>query len=224
MTKSHSSERASDLRIRLSRARLQLLLGPADGDVLALAAAAVRGGVDVVQLRWKGGPTDEVARLAAALVRGVGEAALVLVDDDLDAAIAAGAHGVHVGRDDVPVEEARRRLGPIPLVGLSTHDAPAAFAAGARGADHVGFGAMYPTSTKARPRVIGPAALGGLAGLELPCFAIGGIDRSNVAEVVAAGGDRIAVSRAIVAADDPEEAARELRRALDGASARGRNP
>lgn len=214
----------SDPRERLAAARLQLLIGRADGDVLGLVRAAVGGGVDVVQLRWKGGRTDEVAALAEELVRAVGDRALVLVNDDVEAALAGGAHGVHVGEEDAPVEEVRRRVGPTALIGLSTHDAAAARGAKGRGADYIGFGAMFETTTKARPRVIGPEALATLGGLDVPCFAIGGIDRTNVARVVAGGATRIAVSRAIVGAEDPRAAASELRAALERASPEGRSP
>src|SRR5690606_26151937 len=177
MTNRHRAVDAGpERRQRLSRARLQVLIGPSDGDVVSLATASVRGGADVVQLRWKGGGTAEVAALAAELVLAVGERALVLVNDDVEAARIAGADGVHVGEDDLPPEEARRRLGPELLVCLSTHDATAAAAAQARGADAIGFGAMYRTATKERPRIIGPGALAALEGLRIPCFAIGGID------------------------------------------------
>ena len=210
MTKSHPDER----RRRLEAARLCVLLGPSDGDVEALAGAAVAGGADMVQLRWKGGATGEVAALAERLVAGVGDRALVIVNDDVEAAVAAGAHGVHLGQDDLPIEEARRRLGPGMLLGLSTHDAAAAHGARARGADSIGFGAMFATATKDRPDVIGPAALDGVRDLDLPCFAIGGIDASNVARLVERGCARVAVSRAVVGAADPEAAARALLAAL----------
>jgi thiamine-phosphate pyrophosphorylase len=174
--------------------------------------AALRGGVDVVQIRDRSAPDGELLE-AIADARTVTQLHRVPlgVNDRPDLAVLAGADFVHVGQEDIPVESARSFGLPV---GLSTH-APQEI--DAADADYIGVGPVYATPTKeGRPAV----------GLELVCyaaehasrpwFAIGGIDASNVREVVAAGARRIAVVRAIGDAADPERAAAELRVALPG--------
>ncbi|HWM13610.1 MAG TPA: thiamine phosphate synthase [Gaiellaceae bacterium] len=192
-------------------ARLYLVTG-ARPDLAAFLEAAVRGGVDIVQLREKELPDGELVRVleeARAVTRRL--AVPLVVNDRPDLAVLVGADYVHVGQDDLPLH-AVRRFG-IPA-GLSTHSRAELEAAEA---DYVAVGPVFATPTKpGRPAV----------GLELvrhaaerapaPWFAIGGIGRTNVAEVVAAGARRIAVVRAIGDAGDPEAAARELREALPG--------
>ncbi len=187
-------------------------------DPLAVARAAVGGGASIVQVRWKNRPTAEVAAFAAKLRAEVGDAALVVVNDDVDAALAAGADGVHVGQDDAPIERVRARAGDRLLVGVSTHSLAQAIAVKEAGADLIGIGAMFATATKTAPVVIGPAALEGLPAEigALPVFPIGGIDASNVNELVRRGVRRAAVSRAITHADDPRAAAAAILRVLSG--------
>lgn len=190
-------------------ARLYLVT-PAREDLPAFLEAAVRGGVDLVQVREKELPDGrllEVLAEAREVTRRLGVP--LVVNDRPDLAVLVEADYVHLGQDDLPVDAARR-LGLA--VGLSTHTQGELERAEA---DYVGVGPVYATPTKA-----GRAAVG----LELvrhaaehapaPWFAIGGIDAGNVGEVVAAGARRIAVVRAIGEAADPERAARELRGAL----------
>ncbi len=180
--------------------------------------AALDGGVDVVQLRMKDAPDDAILR-EAAWMREACAAARVpfLVNDRPDLAAAAGADGVHVGQDDVPVAEARRAAGPGRLVGLSTH-APAQLAAAVAAApDYVAVGPVHATPTKpGRPAAgldyVCHAASAAPAGL--PWFAIGGIDATTIGAVVDAGARRVVVVRAITEAPDPAAAAAVLRAAL----------
>lgn len=177
----------------------------------------MRGGVDMVQLREKQLPDEDV--LAAAdvcreLCARFG--ALFWINDRPDLAKAAGADGVHVGQDDMPPREARRILGEEHLIGLSTH-APGQLAKALREPiDEISVGPVFATPTKPgrRPAGLEYVRHAAHAARHRPWFAIGGIDRDTVGEVVAAGARRIAVVRAIVDADDPERAARELRPAL----------
>lgn len=193
--------------------RLYLITGarPDLGDFLE---AAIAGGVDVVQLREKALddrtllPALETAR-AVTVRRGVP----LVVNDRPDLALLVEADAVHVGQDDLPVA-AVRRLG-LP-VGLSTH-APAQI--DAADADYIGVGPVFATPTKpGRPAVGLELVRYAATHARLPWFAIGGIDLENASAVVAAGASRIAVVRAIGDASDPEEAARRLRRALEGAA------
>ncbi len=191
------------------RSRLYLITG-ARPDLPAFLEAAVRGGVDLVQVREKGLGDHELLRVleeAREATRRLGVP--LVVNDRLDLAVLVGADLVHVGQDDLPVSAARRFGLPV---GLSTHSPEQLAAAEAA---YVGVGPVFATPTKAgRP----PAGLAyvrhAAAAARVPWFAIGGIDRTNVGEVVAAGAERIAVVRAIGDAADPERAAGELRAAL----------
>jgi thiamine-phosphate pyrophosphorylase len=199
------------VRERLSQSRLYLVLTGADADILQ---PALLGGVDIVQLRDKESE-DEALVAAAAPFRAACEehGALFVLNDRPDLVESCGAHGVHVGRNDMPVADARALVGPDRLVGLSA--STAAELADVAGADYVGVTA-FATPTK-QDAVAGGLELLRLAAeaLTMPWFAIGGIELSNLAEVTAAGAPGIAVVRAIRDAEDPQSAARMLRAALD---------
>jgi thiamine-phosphate pyrophosphorylase len=190
-------------------ARLYLITG-ARPDLGAFLEAAVRGGVDLVQVREKELPDGELLAVleeARAMTRRL-DVPLV-VNDRPDLAVLAGADFVHVGQDDLPLP-AVRRFG-IPA-GLSTHSREEVDRAEA---DYIAVGPVFATPTKpGRPAVGLDLVRYAAVHAPAPWFAIGGIDRTNVADVVGAGARRIAVVRAIGDADDPEAAARGLRRAL----------
>jgi thiamine-phosphate pyrophosphorylase len=203
-------------RARLARSRLYFVTDAVSEELLE---AALRGGVDVVQLRDKELADDELVRVAERFRHACARhGALLVLNDRPDLVERCGADGVHVGQDDMPLAEARRFVGADRLVGLSTHAREQLENAG--DADYVGVGTIFATPTKP-----GNDA----AGLDLvrvaryaarvPWFAIGGIDRSNVDDVVAAGANGVAVVRAIRDAGDPEDAARELRAALPAGEA-----
>ena len=201
-------------RERLRRARLYLVADAAAEHVLG---PALRGGVDMVQLRDKDASDDEILSAAArwrALCDEHG--ALFWLNDRPDLARAAGADGLHLGQDDLPVAEAREQLGPDVLIGLSTHTPEQFDAALGSGADQLSVGPVWETPTKAgRPAAgLDYVRYAAERAPDYPWFAIGGIDRTNVHEVIAAGGRRIVVVRAIRNADDPERAAAQLREVL----------
>jgi thiamine-phosphate pyrophosphorylase len=186
------------------------LITPARPDLAVFLEAAVRGGVDLVQVREKGLADRELLpRLEEAreITRRLGVP--LVVNDRPDLAVLVEADYVHLGQDDMPVAAARR-FGVA--VGLSTHSRDEIDAATA---DYIGVGPVYSTPTKeGRPPVGLELVRYAAERARVPWFAIGGIDVSNAAEVVAAGATRIAVVRAIGNAPDPEAAARELRGAL----------
>jgi thiamine-phosphate pyrophosphorylase len=176
--------------------------------------AALAGGVDVFQLRDKGA-SDHALLAAADMARDLCHeaGALFIVNDRPDLALAADADGVHVGQDDMPVQDARAIVGTGRIVGLSTHSRQQVDAAA--GVDYFAVGPVHATPTKAgRPPVGLELVTYAAAQARVPFFAIGGIDTTNVRAVVAAGAQRIVVVRAIAQADDPEAAARALRAAL----------
>ncbi len=190
----------------------------------AEAAAAIAGGAGVLQVRVKVAPSGEVLRVAREAVALAAGRALVLVNDRADLALLAGADGVHVGDDDLPPEEARRLVGPGLLVGRTTRTLAEARAAIAAGADHVGFGPIFATTTKALavpPRGLEP--LREVTGaLRAPVVAIGGIEEDTIADVSRAGAACAAVVGAIFRRGDPAENARRLAQAF--ARARGERP
>jgi thiamine-phosphate pyrophosphorylase len=181
--------------------------------------AALRGGVDMVQLRMKS--SDDAAILAAArrFARACAAyGALFMLNDRPELVAPARADGVHLGQDDVTVQEARAIVGPEPLVGLSTHSPEQVELAGETDVDYIGVGPVYETPTKPGRPAVGVELVGyAAAHSRLEFFAIGGIFTANLAPVRAAGATRIAVVRALTEAADPERAARELREAIGAA-------
>lgn len=197
-----------DRRKRLEHARLYMVC---DAQSDRFVDAALRGGVDIVQLRIKVGSDTEILDHAARFRRICGHhGALLILNDRPDLAVAAGADGVHVGQDDVPVARARELVGSDRLVGLSTHS-PAQID-GAAGVDYIGVGPVYETPTKPGRTAVGLGLVRyAAAHAGVPFFAIGGIDRSNIGAVRDAGAQRVAVVRALTESADPESAARALR-------------
>jgi thiamine-phosphate pyrophosphorylase len=212
-------EPAPDLRKRLGEARLYLCTdGRRErGDLAEFLDAALRGGVDVVQLREKGLEAREELELLEVVADAARRhGALWAVNDRADVAAAAGAEVLHLGQDDLPVPYARRIVGPGPLVGRSTHDQAQVDAADAEpDVDYFCVGPTWPTPTKpGRPAPGLELTRYAAARATRPWFAIGGIDADRLDEVVGAGASRVVVVRAVTEAADPEAAARELRARL----------
>jgi len=189
-------------------ARLYLIVTPAlcRGDVVETVRAAVRGGVDLVQLRDKDATDCEFLRLARTLA----EFPLIL-NDRVHLVHEAGALGAHVGEDDMTPKEARAELGPGKLLGVSTHNREELEAL--EDVDYAGLGPMFTTNTKQLTRTPGGPDLvrHTIDATTLPIFPIGGIHAGNAPALIAAGAMRLAVSSAICAAEDPERAAAALR-------------
>jgi thiamine-phosphate pyrophosphorylase len=200
-----------DVRNALGAARLYLVCGEQTD---AFLRQALRGGVDIVQLRLKDASDETIiatARRYAAVCHEHG--APLILNDRPDLVQAAGADGVHVGQDDTPVAQARALVGPDRIIGLSTHSPAQIDAAAAEPEiDYIGVGPVHATPTKpGRPAVGLELVRYAAAHATTPFFAIGGIDAGNLAAVRTAGAARIAVVRAITEASDPEAAARALR-------------
>jgi len=181
-------------------------------DPLDIARAAVDGGARLLQLRDKTrekGLQFSVAESLASLCREAD--ALFIVNDHADLALAVGADGVHVGQKDLPVAAVRQLVGPEMIVGASTNNADEARRAQADGADYVSVGRLFETGSKADTRPATTETLRAVkAAVSVPVCAIGGINESNVDEVIAAGADMVAVISAVCSAPDPREAARRL--------------
>ncbi|HEV2475055.1 MAG TPA: thiamine phosphate synthase [Candidatus Dormibacteraeota bacterium] len=210
-----SVSRQASRNPQLARAGLYVITPDAPAErVLEVAAAAVRGGADIVQLRHKSMPRGELLELAKRLRASI-EGALFVVNDYVDIALLSEADGVHLGPDDLSIASARRVAGDRLLIGASASTPERAHQAVAQGADYLGCGPAFATPIKAEKRVIGPEGIAAIARrVDVPVFAIGGIDASNLPQLTAAGLHRVCVLRAVGDAPDPEEATRELRAML----------
>ncbi len=202
--------------MNIKDARLLLVTDPRP-DLAARVEAAVRGGVDVVQLRDKEATREGLIPLAEELKDACERGgALFTVNDDVELARLVGAAGVHLGEDDDPTSRAREVLGRDTVVGRSAGGVGEALEAIRRGADYLGVGAVYTTPTKPEGDVAGLGLIRALAreSLPVPWFAIGGVTLETAPSVAAAGAPGFAVVRAVLDAEDPERAARELRSML----------
>jgi len=181
-------------------------------DLDDLLAAVIDGGCRMVQLREKDWPSGRVLPVARRLRERCGRAGVTfVVNDRVDLAVAVGADGVHLGQDDLPARAARPLLRPGMLLGVSTHGVEQARAARDDGADYVAVGSMFATATKPDFQLVGPALIRKLRGeIRVPLIGIGGITHDNVAEVVRAGADGVAVISAVCAAPDPASATRRF--------------
>lgn len=191
-------------------AHLYLLFTPENclADPWETLRAAIQGGVDLVQWRRKEQDQSGLERCREICTA---RAVPLIINDDVEVATQLDLAGAHIGQDDMPADQARDLLGTQRWLGISTHTLDQLRVAEAAGADYLGFGPIYPTSTKGYREGLGDAALAAaLAATDLPIFAIGGIDADNLSSLVSRGCPRIAVSGCILNAEDPELAARAL--------------
>lgn len=185
---------------------------------MEITRLAIAGGADTIQYRQKSGSTREMIEIARNMKQLCSEAGVTfIVNDRLDVAIAAEADGVHLGQDDFPIPMARELLGEGRIIGGSAATLDEARKCLSEGADYVGFGPVYPTSSKddAGP-VSGIDILKQVVEIiPLPIIAIGGVGAENIPDVMRAGAHGIAVISAVCCQDDPEEATRSLYQALN---------
>jgi thiamine-phosphate diphosphorylase len=186
----------------------------------ALVAQALEGGATAVQLRWKSGPLRDAVELGRALrqlCRAAG--ALFIVNDRLDLALAVEADGVHLGVTDLPVAEARRLASDDLVIGFSPETLEQAQQAEAAGADYLGVGPIYATTTK--PDAGAPVGVAQVQAIvqrvQIPVVGIGGITAANAAEVIRAGAAGVAVIAAVFGAEDVRGATAALRQVVDAA-------
>lgn len=215
-------------RLPLSRWRLYLITDERlsrGRSHLEVAEAAIRGGVDVIQLRDKEASGDRLYEAALSLRKLTRDANIpFFVNDRLDVALAVDADGVHLGQEDLPARAARKLLGPGKLLGVSAETVEEALRAEREGADYLGVGPVFE-ARGTKPDAGGPQGLAQVsrirAGTRLPIVAIGGIDAGNARMVLEAGADAVAVISAVVGDDDVEGAARRLKRSLAGRGSGG---
>ena len=194
-------------------------------ELVDILDAALAGGSRMIQLSEREWPSGRVLPVAERLrARCAAAGATFIVNDRVDLAVAVGADGVHVGQEDLPARAARPLLRPGMILGVSTHSVAQARAAQADGADYVAVGSMFPTRSKAEFELVGPDLLRKLRGeIRVPLIGIGGITHANVAQVIEAGADGVAVISAVCAAENPRASAERflaLIRAARGLTAR----
>lgn len=204
---------------RLEESRLYLMLIGSvlrQRDHVSSLKAALDGGVDIVQLREKELTDREFLGLAEPLRRLCEEYDVIcLVNDRPQLARAIDADGVHLGNDDLPPQAARRVVGQGRIVGVTAHSLEEALVGQGGGADYLGFGTMFPTSTKVGLEIRGREEYARLGDrIDLPIFAVGGINLENLSELLEIGIRRVAVASAILQADDITAAAAEFKRRL----------
>ncbi len=187
-------------------------------DAGKVASSLLRGGADLLQLRAKNHDLATIRRVAEELLPLCREAGVPFILNDFpDLAASLDADGVHLGQDDGRLATARSLIGPGKIIGRSTHSLDQARAALAEGADYIGFGPLFPTPTKLGRPGIGLENIASMereVGAEIPAFCIGGINRSNLPEVLFAGARRVVVVSDLLTASDVEGAAREIKSAI----------
>lgn len=180
-------------------------------DAPGAATQMIEGGVDIIQLRAKDFPEEQIQELGERLISVTEPAGIPLIINDFPEIVPAiGAQGAHVGQDDRAVEDARWRAGrslageaPRPIIGKSTHSIGQAIAAEHEGADYIGFGPLFATPTKPDRPAIGLEEIRRLhEAVKIPIFCIGGIKAGNLASVLAAGAQRVVIVSGILTAPD----------------------
>ncbi len=195
-----------DLRKVIKEARLYVLLTTnlCKHPVIDTARLAISGGAEVLQLRGRDVPEKELRWLAMELRELTKELGTVfIINDSPGIAKEVQADGLHIGQEDIPIEEARRLVGDDRLIGFSAHSLQGARHAQALGADYLGVGPIFRTDTKAQADPVGTQLIGLIVReIDIPFFAIGGINTDNIREVLDAGAKRVAVCSAIVSQED----------------------
>lgn len=202
-------------REKLEKAKIYLLFIPSlcRGNAFHTLEAVLRAGVDVVQVREKEATSKELLSLSEEVVRLVRGRALVIVNDRADIAALAHADGVHLGQDDLPVGEARKIVGSNQLIGLSTHSLTQLETGQNSGADYLGFGPIFPTSTKGYSQGVGDEDLVKFQKRrKLPVFLLGGITPENL--VALRKPERIAVASAVLSDPKPAQVVKNFRQLL----------
>ena len=203
---------------------LYVIVGPdatRDRPVVEVAEAALRGGARLLQLRDKTGDRGDVLPVAVRLRElCYDHDALLFVNDDIALGFACDADGVHLGQSDLPVDVARKILGPGKLIGRSNNTDAEVVESVSMCVNYVAVGAVFPTTTvgKGARQAIGLDGVRSARAItDIPLVAIGGINERNVADVIRAGADCVSVISAVTMADDPEAAARRLADAIEDA-------
>lgn len=199
----------------LKKSQLYLILdkeAAGKSAVSSIARRALTSRIGIIQLRDKVSAKETVVRDAFSLKKALsGTQALFIINDFVDVAKITDADGVHLGQTDTSIDTSRRILGKDKIVGISCHTLKQALDAQRKGADYIGIGPVYPTPTKPEYQPVGLKLIRAIKGkIKIPFFAIGNINRHNLAEVKIAGAKRIAVCRAVLKSKDIKASINEL--------------
>jgi len=183
---------------------------------LPVVEAACKGGATIIQLREKDRPTREYLKMAVATHEITSRYGIpLIIDDRVDVALAIGAEGVHVGQSDMPVRLARKLMGADKIIGATAKTVPQALEAYEQGADYLGCGAIYPTTTHVNTVITPVETLKDVVkAVPIPVNAIGGLNKDNIFVLKGSGIAGICVVSAIMKSADPETATRELKEAF----------
>lgn len=187
------------------------------GSAEKTAIEVLEGGAKIIQLRAKDAPTGPMLEAARKIkAKALGYGALFIVNDRVDVALLSRANGVHLGGDDIPLEDARELLGKNAIIGISTHTRREAIEAQKRGADYISFGPVFATKTKKdalSPRGI-EALKEAIEAVSIPVVAIGGINEKNLSDVLMTGGNAVAIISGILTAPSIRDRVKTLGKVL----------
>jgi thiamine-phosphate pyrophosphorylase len=206
----------------LKAAKLYLILDTEVADyqeLFDILKQALTGGVDIVQLRDKEGTARQIVDFSRRVRKYLRQRIPFIINDRVDCAVASAADGVHLGQEDLPIETARKILGPRAIIGISCQTLTQARLAQIAGADYIGFGSVFKTLTKPKRPEMNPQLLAQvIRKISIPVFAIGGINADNISQIVSLGVNRVAITRAVSLAKDAKMAVQELRLCLENKS------
>jgi thiamine-phosphate pyrophosphorylase len=182
-----------------------------------IARMAIRGGADMIQFRDKSMLTGEMIETCKKIIKSCAKAGVIfIVNDRVDVTLLSDADGVHLGKEDIPIKEARKLLGKNKIIGGTAHSLKEAVKAEEDGADYIGFGHVYPTASKLK--ITQPVGIDKLKRavktINIPIFAIGGIGLNNINEVAETGVYGAAVIGSVVKSPNPTQTVRELKEVL----------
>jgi thiamine-phosphate pyrophosphorylase len=186
---------------------------------IEIARMAIKGGADVIQFRDKTMATGDLIETAKKLKKVCSkDGVLFIINDRVDVALLSNAHGVHLGREDIPIKEARKLLGKNKIIGGTAHSLTEAIEAEKDGVDYIGFGHIYPTASKLKltPPVGIEELKKAVKIINIPIFAIGGIELNNIKEVTETGVHGVALIGSVVRSSNPAKTVRELKGVLYG--------
>ena len=188
-----------------------------DGRLFEITRGSIRHGVDIIQLRDKLGTARDTLKCFKGILRAVNGRVPVIMNDRVDLAIAAGADGVHLGQEDIPIKDARRMIGPKAVIGVSCQSCEHARQAQRDGADYIGFGSVFKTLTKPERNPMNLDLFKkAVREISIPIFAVGGIASRNISALRAVGVKHFAVCRAVCTASNIGEAVSEIKKEISG--------
>jgi thiamine-phosphate pyrophosphorylase len=191
-------------------------IGSRDADILEIARKTISGRADILQLRAKDDSDRKILKTGRAIKSLTAQSqTLFVLNDRVDLANILDADGVHLGQDDLPVQQARKILGKDKIIGVSTHSVDQARAAEREGADYIAVGPIFATATKPKATPLGPEIISRIKDeIKVPFVAVGGIDLKNLKQLMQQGAKRVAVCRAIITVKDITKATERFRQRL----------